>query len=68
MATMLYRDNPCKECKDRPSLACHSHCEKYRLWREAYDSRKEQICAERSRQSQLDGFEVKRKKRSKYRR
>jgi len=66
--TILYGDNPCKECKPpKRHPGCHGTCEERRIWKEELDSKKAQIFADKHRESQLDSFEQKRMKRNKRR-
>lgn len=49
------KDNPCKDCPDR-YVDCHSDCERYLTWREAYDEWNRKVFNERSKSRAVDKY------------
>lgn len=43
--------SPCRECNDR-KINCHAHCEKY----QGYHEERENMCNQKHKQAEIDGF------------
>ena len=55
----IYKDNPCKDCTDRPpdkGCGMHSKCERYAEWVSEKDKRKEQKHIDQKGNKVLDDF------------